>query len=255
LSHLDEGDPMPGKERYIYGIGRSSAPLPGDLAGLHGAPVERIAVNGLAAFVSAAASESVRPERRHLLSHQDVLVRIAAENDILPMAFGTIGDDAMAVDQLLTDNAEEFERELERIAGRIEMAVKLRWQGDDIFRFFVDLHPSLRRRRDACFDGRREPGQIELLELGRHFESLLNRERGDKLDMAVVMLRPSSVELKVEQVADKELMFSVTCLVARESEEEFGEATAGLAKKFGDSYEMQIYGPWPPYSFINLNIS
>ena len=94
---------MPGMGRYIYGIGRSSALLPGQLVGLYGAPVERIAVNGLAAFVSASVSESVRPERRHLLSHQDVLVRIAAENDILPMAFGTIGDDAGAVDRLLIE--------------------------------------------------------------------------------------------------------------------------------------------------------
>ena len=134
------------------------------------------------------------------------------------------------------------------------MAVKLRWQGDDIFRFFVDLHPDLRRRRDACFDGRREPRQIELLELGRHFENLLNREREEKLGIAVAMLRPSSVELKVEQVADKEAMLSITCLVERESEERFGQATTALARKFEDSYEMQIYGPWPPYSFINLNI-
>jgi hypothetical protein len=245
---------MSGTGRYIYGIGRSSAPAPVQLAGLHGAPVERIAVNGLAAFVSASVSESVRPERRHLLSHQDVLVRIAAENDILPMAFGTIGDDASAVGKLLTENAIEFERELDRIAGRIEMAVKLRWQGDDIFRFFIDLHPDLRRRRDACFDGRREPRQIELLELGRHFESLLNREREEKLDLAVAFLRPSSVELKVEPVADKELMFSVTCLVDRESEDKFGQAAANLAKKFEDCYEMQIYGPWPPYNFINLSL-
>ena len=72
--------------------------------------------------------------------------------------------------------------------------------------------------------------------------------------MAVVMLRPSSVELKVEQVADKEVMFSVTCLVDRESEDKFGEATAGLARKFEDNYEMQIYGPLPPYSFISLNV-
>jgi hypothetical protein len=240
--------------QYIYGIGRSSAPSPGEFAGLHGAPVERIAVNGLVAFVSAAASESVRPERRHLLSHQDVLVRIAAKNDILPMAFGTIGDDESAVDQLLTENAVEFERELERIAGRVEMAVKLRWGGDDIFRFFVDLHPALRQRRDACFDGRREPRQIELLELGRHFENLLNREREDKLETAVILLRPASVELKVEPVADKESMFSITCLVDRGSEANFGLATAVLAQKFEDSYELQISGPWPPYSFINLNL-
>lgn len=245
---------MSGKGRYIYGIGYSSARLPDRLAGLHGAPVERIAVDGLAAFVSAAASDSVRPERRNLQSHQDVLVRIAAENDILPMAFGTIGDDADAVDQLLSDNAVEFGRELERIGGRIEMAVKLRWQGDDIFRFFVDLHPDLRRRRDACFDGRREPARIELLELGRHFESILNRERETKLDIALAALRPSCVELKVEPAADKELMLSVTCLVDREAEEKFGQATAELAKKFEDAYEMQIFGPWPPYSFVNLSI-
>jgi hypothetical protein len=211
-------------------------------------------VGRLAAIVSDTALDVVRPERRHLAAHQAVLTRLVAGADLLPMAFGMISDNEVAVRALLAEHAAILSRQLARIAGRVEMTVRLRWQDDDTFRVFVERFPELRRRRDACFGGQREPGQMELLELGRTFEQLLLREREDKTSLALAMLGPVAAEVKNVEPSNERLMFDLNCLVGRDHESRFEVAVEELAGKLGDEFVLEVRGPWPPYNFVNVSL-
>lgn len=245
---------MVATRQYVYGVVNPGAPLPPQLTGLYGMPVAAATVDRLAALVSPIEVDSVRPERRHLMAHQGVLTRAASSTDVLPMAFGMISDDENSVRDLLAEHATVLRRELGRIAGRVEMTVRLRWQGEDVFRSFVARYPELRRRRDACFDGQREPSQMELLELGRQFEQLLTREREEKTNLALVMLGQVAVELKNVQPTNERLMFEINCLVNRGAEPKFEAAVEELAGKFSDEFVIEMNGPWPPYNFVNVNL-
>jgi hypothetical protein len=211
-------------------------------------------VGRLAAIVSDTELDVVRPERRHLSAHQGVLTRLIATADLLPMAFGMISDNEEAVRSLLADHIAVLSRQMARIAGRVEMTVRLRWQEEDTFRVFVERFPELRKRRDACFGGQREPGQKELLDLGRIFEKLLRREREDKTNLALAMLGHAAVEMKNVEPSNERLMFDLNCLVSRDHESRFESAVDELAGKLGDEFVLEVRGPWPPYNFVNVSL-
>jgi hypothetical protein len=239
---------------YVYAIGAADMRLPDGLVGLAGAPVRLCTVGRLAAVVSGTNLEGLRPERRYLSAHQAVLTRLIAGADLLPMAFGMISDNEEAVRLLLAEHVVVLSRQLARIAGRVEMTVRLRWQEEDTFRVFVERFPELRKRRDACFGGQREPGQMELLELGRAFEQLLQRERKNKTSLALTMLGQVAVEVKTVEPSSERLMFDLNCLVGRDHETRFEEAVEELAGKFGDEFVLEVRGPWPPYNFVNVSL-
>ena len=112
----------------------------------------------------------------------------------------------------------------------------------------------LRKRRDACFSGQREPGQMELLELGRVFESLLLREREDKTSLALATLGQAAVEVQSVGPSSERMIFDLNCLVSRDHESRFDGAVEELAGKLGEEFVLEVRGPWPPYNFVNVNI-
>jgi len=243
-----------GTRVYVYGIAPAGTALPQGLAGLGAVPIRTVEVGRLAAIVSGTERDVVRPERRNLSAHQEVLARLASTTDLLPMAFGMISDNEEAVRSLLADHAAVLLRELARVAGRVEMTVRLRLQDQDAFRFFVARFPELRRQRDACFSGRREPAQRELLELGRTFEQLLAREREEKASLAMATLRTAAVELKDVGPSNEQVMFDINCLINRDDEARFDSAVADLADKLGDEFVLEVRGPWPAYNFVNVSL-
>jgi hypothetical protein len=239
---------------YVYAVGAADMRLPVGLAGIGAAPVRLCGVGRLAAVVSDTDLDGLRPERRYLSAHQAVLTQLIAGADLLPMAFGMISDSEAAVCSLLAEHVVVLSRQLARIAGRVEMAVRLRWQEEDTFRVFVERFPELRKRRDACFGGQREPGQMELLELGRAFEQLLQRERQNKTSLALEMLGQVAAEVKNVELIGERLMFDLNCLVGRDHETRFEAAVEELAGKLGDEFVLEVRGPWPPYNFVNITI-
>ena len=186
--------------------------------------------------------EVVRAERRHLSAHQTVLTRVIAGADLLPMAFGMISDSEETLRSLLAEHIALLSRQLAYVGGRVEMAVRLRWQEEDTFQVFVERFPELRKRRDACFSGQREPGQMELLELGRTFESLLKRERDDKTQLALEHPRPGRGRGEGRRPVNERLLFDLNCLVAREHEAQFEAAVETLAGKLGDEFVLEFAG-------------
>jgi hypothetical protein len=239
---------------YVYGIGSADLVLPEGMTGLGGVPVRLCPIGRLAAVVSDTDMEVVRAERRHLSAHQTVLTRVIAGADLLPMAFGMISDNEETLRSLLAEHIALLSRQLAYVAGRVEMAVRLRWQEEDTFKVFVERFPELRKRRDACFGGQREPGQMELLELGRTFESLLKRERDDRTQLALDILGQVAVEVKVVDPNNERLLFDLNCLVAREHEAHFEAAVETLAGKLGDEFVLELRGPFPPFNFVSVNL-
>lgn len=239
---------------YVYGVCHAGITLPEGVVGLGDEPVRTLPVGRLAAIISPTSLTVVRPERRHLSAHQAVLNKIAAVSDLLPMSFGMISDNEAAVRALLSDHEAVLLRELTRVTGRVEMTVRLRLQSKDTFSFFVDRYPVLRRQRDLCFNGRREPAQTELLDLGRTFEQLLAREREDKTSLAMATLGAVSFELKNVGASNESVLFDINCLIDREHESRFDAAIEDLAKRFDEDFLLEVRGPWPAYNFVNVSL-
>src|SRR5271166_4232311 len=164
--------------KYVYAIIEGAPRGDYGMAGIDANPLEFISGRDITSVVSAIGPDRIRPERRHLAAHRDVLRRLTAqERSVLPVCFGTIASGPREVHAMLTHNRAMLARQLKRVAGKVEMGLRTVWEVANIFDYFVTIKPELRAARDRVFGKHGQPSQDEQIELGRVFERLLAEQR------------------------------------------------------------------------------
>ncbi|MFJ7771922.1 GvpL/GvpF family gas vesicle protein [Streptomyces sp. NPDC097107] len=234
---------------YVYGITAGSHPsLPGGLAGVGEPPreVRVIEAGGLAAVVSDA-PEGLRPKRRELLAHQNVLSEAGAGGCVLPMRFGSVAPDDSAVTGVLAERAEHYKERLGALDGRVEYNVKANHVEEAVLHHVMAENPEIR----ALAESNRQSGggsYESKIQLG---EMVAAAVQGKEAEDAVVL------ERAVEPVADAVSvgpestgwLANVSFLVKQDSAEEF-LAAVERARADMPHLEVRVNGPLPPYSFV-----
>jgi hypothetical protein len=240
---------------YIYAVVGARGGVDFDLAGIDGRPVEAVARDGIAAVVSGLAGGRIRPERRHLAAHRAVLGRLLElEDGVLPMRFGTIASGAAEITRLLARNRELFARQLRRVAGKVEMGLRVVWDVPNIFEYFVRIHPELRELRDSLFRAGARPSQEERIELGRSFERLLDEERLAHTRLLEEVLAPRCAEISRSAVREEKEIMSLACLVEKRRREDFENGVLEAARRFDNNFAFDYNGPWAPHAFAEINL-
>lgn len=241
---------------YLYGVIRADEgdPVPG-LNGIDDGAVHLVTEGALAAVTSDVPYGRMRPQRRHLAAHQSVLKNLMQASAVLPMSFGIIADDAEKVREVLLLNQEALLDQLQRVAGNIEMSLRVRWDVPNIFEYFVNTHAQLSALRDALFRDGREPTQTDKIQLGRLFEGILNTNRAGHTATVGRVLLPHCVEIKESELREEREIMNLACLVRRDACEEFETAVVDAAKLFDDTFCFDFSGPWPPYNFVDIELS
>ena len=170
---------------YLYAIIAGGEDRAYETAGIDQKKLYSISTGHIAAVVSDVAGENVRPERARLAAHHQVLKNLMAESTPLPMSFGIVADSPTAVRRMLSRNQEVLLDQLRHVAGKVEMGLRVTWDVDNIFEYFVNTHPELRIARDRLLGSNCQPTQEQKIEVGRMFDGLLNDDREAHVDRAV----------------------------------------------------------------------
>lgn len=240
--------------KYLYAIvgrvqGQSYGPL-----GIGRAEVYSIDDRQVSAIVSDLATTRVRPERRHLAAHQNVLKRLMEETTPLPMSFGMVAEGAKSVRKILSLNQEAFLEQLQRVSGKVEMGLRVMWDVPNIFEYFVLTHSELRKMRDQLLGKNREPTQEDKIELGRTFERLLSEDREEYSEKIEQILLPHCFELKLNQPRNEKDAVNLACLVNRNAQTQFESAIFAAARLFDNNYTFDYSGPWAPHNFVDIDL-
>ncbi len=244
--------PSPGK--YLYAIADCSEERAYDVSGIDGAAVHTVAHGPVAAVVSDCSRRKIRPERAHLAAHQEVLRRLMLDRTVLPVAFGIIADDLKAVRKMLALNQHAFLEQIERVAGRVEMGLRIVWDVPNIFEYFIDHHSDLRAARDRLLGGHREPRQEEKLELGQFFEQLLTEDRDTHFAAIEDVLAPCCDAIKRSPPRQVQEVVNLSLLVERNRQKELDEAVLAAARLFDNNFAFDVNGPWAPHNFVEMNL-
>ena len=244
---------MPSVGKYLYALVEDSTP-PSGLTGVDGATVTTIAAGSVAAVVSDCAAGRLRPERRKLAAHFDVLKALMKDRTILPMAFGLVADDDKQVRAILTQNRSTFAAQLRRFQGKVEMDLKLTWDVPNIFEFFVATQPELRAMRDKVFAHGR-PTQDRMMDLGRFFESTLDEVRMIHRIALLRAITPNVAEVKeLKPKAESEIV-NLAILVESGSRTQFEAGVNVAAGAFGEDIVFELTGPFPPHNFVEMRLA
>lgn len=248
----DENSSPQGK--YLYSVVPAEAvdKLNLEVEGIGGAEVHPLVSGALAAIVSDVDAGELRPERRNLSAHSSVMRTLMDQTSLLPVAFGIVAGSEREVRELLADHEAEMLEQLEGVKGMVEMGVRGVLQVEDVFRYFVEKLPDLRKMRDEIYSGG-EPSREEKIELGQAFAELLQEFQGECADAAVEHLQTVG-RVRVNDPRSEEEALNLAVLVPREAVESFTQAVNELAPALDEKIELAVTGPWPPYNFVDLRI-
>ncbi|MCU0711910.1 MAG: GvpL/GvpF family gas vesicle protein [Pirellula sp.] len=241
---------------YVYSFLRSKdreAILSENLMGIEEAKITVIESGDLAVVVSPIVPKKIRPQRKFLAAHQEIVTTLAKSWSMLPVSFGLIADDLEQVHYILDKNRDILNEQLNRVGGNVEMTVALKWTAANIPQYFVDRYPELQAARALILEGRAT--REDQIEMGRVYESVLNAERATHTKVFMDKLSSISKELEVQPNRDDADVMRLACLIAREREEEFTAAVYQVAELFTDDFAITFNGPWPPYTFVKLALS
>jgi hypothetical protein len=240
--------------RYLYAV--ISGPderTYGDF-GIEGATVYVISDGSVAAIVSDVPNKKIRPERRHLAAHQEVLRRLMEEITPLPMTFGIIADGPKAIQRILSRNRQVLVDQLHRVSGKVEMGLRVTWDVPNIFEYFVHTHQDLRTARDHFFAPQREPTQEDKIEIGRMFDRILNEDRESHAERVEEVLSTCCFEIKRNKCRNEREVMNLASLVAREDQGKLEAAIFKAAGLFDNNFAFDYNGPWAPHNFVEIDL-
>ncbi len=232
---------------YAYCVRGADDPAPDPtLRGLEGAEVFPLRGAGAALWLSGvAARPDPTPER---IREHDRVVRAALRSATpLPLRFGACFADEASALALLHGRAAEFRAGLERVRGRVEMAVAVGWDAAAGRERLLAERPELRPPAGRPTGGR------EYLEMRRRELALEEAWRA----RAEAVLDAVSRRVAGGEPADEErtvlprsgLAGTLAHLVRREQMFPYRAAVERAAGELPE-VELSVSGPWAPYSFV-----
>lgn len=249
--------------RYVFCAVQADEDDAFDAEGIEGGTVSLVVEDGVAAVVQAVDSvfdsDDLTEVRGWLLDHQRVVDEAGQRfGTPIPFRFDTIvrGDDA-TVREWLVDRHAELDAALDRLAGRWEYRVSLRWDEAAMAEELLEEDEELRELADRAESASEGTGFLlqkqysqrlsEQLELRR---SVVEEQLYESIEPHVEELQRtggSSGVLADEEDAEFESVAELSLLADGDRETDIGDALEPFAAR--EAYEVEYTGPWPPYSF------
>ncbi len=236
---------------YLYAIVAGTHPLEAALTGLAGAAVTLLPYRDLAAVVSAVAAEGpstgsggVRPEPAQLLCHERVVETLMVQRSTLPVRFGTVLD-AEGMLATLAERYATFAADLVRLAGQVEIGVRVLWDPDAIRRSLPEpLAPAIN-------PGDERPGTRYLLARSREVAAERQfREAAQALETwCLARLKPLASDSTTRLLTTAAMPVSAAFLTPRSDMAALLAAAAQMQNERPD-LDLVCTGPWPPYHFV-----
>src|SRR5262249_2097337 len=155
-----------------------------EVDGVDGAEVHPLVKGKLAAIVSDREKEEIRPERKRLSAHSEVLQKLMDQTPLLPVAFGIVAGSERELKDLLDGHEEAFLDQLDDVAGNVEMGVRGQLNVDNAFDYYIEAYPELGEKRDELYeDG--EPSREDKIELGKLFSEVVEDFQDECAEKAV----------------------------------------------------------------------
>jgi hypothetical protein len=238
---------------YLYSIVEPETACPPFPTGINGTRVFSQKYGDIAVLLGDIRTSKIRPERRHLKLHEEVVREFMKRGTVLPVSYGTIAQ-RMEIAHLMEHNHKALRANLTEFSGKVETHLKLVWDVDNIYKYFLEQHPELQEEATTVFS-RGMPSQWEKIELGKLFEELLKEEREKYVQKVEKALSSYCNEIKELNVADERNILRLACLIDRGEEQGFDEGIRRIAKDFNDIHSFEITGPWSLYNFCNIHLA
>ena len=227
-----------------------------DVIGNGGGVVHTVPHNGLATVVSDSPTTQYESTRRNMVAHEKVLETVMREFTLLPVRFGTVADSASpehAIQKLLGNRFEEFEKLLTDMEDKVELGLKAFWHDEKtIFEEIVAGNTDIRRLRDSLSGRPPEVTHFDRVRLGEMVKEALNRKRAKEAAKILLPLRRIAHSVRENEALGDRMVVNAAFLVNKSKEPEFDQVVGKLDEQFVERVAIKYIGSAPPYNFVNI---
>jgi Gas vesicle synthesis protein GvpL/GvpF len=224
---------------YAYCLGADFDAFDNSVSGVSAAVVRVLKIGDISVLVSDC--ETVAATQENMLAHAAVVRSVLNRMTPMPFRFGTLATEQQ-LRSFITSNKVAIANKLAHLRGCVEMDLKTTWQSSNSAapRPDPDAGPGtafLREKRRELLGDEQTAAQ------GTALSVLLRTELGGLISDEVIALQP----------AEKGAPARVFHLVESSKIKEYRAKVQELREKRPE-LQLEISGPWPPYSFANIEL-
>ena len=226
---------------YVYCLVEGIDALSGAVRGISGAPVRLEKIEDLGVLVSDFNDDAVPVTHENAMDHASVVRSVLDRTTPLPFRFGTLVTEQQ-LRSYVTARKPALETNLSLVRGCVEMSVKIIWE---VSTDKEEGTPQAEHGVGAAFLAakRREILGSELRTAqAKEISSWLHKNVSDFTRGEKVSMQPS-----------ERLFLTASHLVARPDLKQYREKTAQVREE-RPGLHFLLSGPWPPYSFANIEL-
>jgi len=243
------------ERKYIYGIIEEAQPRRFSFLGVGDAEVYTINHRELAAVVSDTALEEIDPTRKDVRAHTVVQDELLKNCILLPMGFGMIAGNKDDVLKLLEKNYQGLTRELVRLAGKVEVELKVYWDQEAMIKELQGGSEGLTRLK-AKINGASSPIEAQrlLIEAGKLVERIVLDWKAKYADRVYTVLKGLSIDAKLNSPLGVKNVLNASFLIERPRESDFQKEVFKLDSQYQGKVNFKYVGPLAPYNFVNVKM-
>jgi len=173
---------------------------------------------------------------------------------LLPLRFGHVVPSEREARRMLSRRQRQLVHELGQLAGKVEMALKVVWDQENVFEYLLKQDGELSAMRDQMFAAGREPSRDEQMEIGRVFAARVEEARRGHVERVTTSLEGFVADLQEDPVKDVKEVMNLALLVARAKLPALDERVDMIAAVLPDALLVKYTGPFAPFHFVDVDL-
>jgi hypothetical protein len=249
--------------KYVYCLATYSLCIERSLPpGLNGTAVRQLSFKGIGVLISDLDSDRLGVNISNVLAHQEVVkAALCISRSVIPCRFGTLFPEDDSVLRLLKEHYELVIDQLAKLEGKMEVSIQAIFNRE-IASAGVEERRKYNKAGAIYLLGRKEQFDVikALKEEAERFSQKLHQAVSPFWSDVKVQKQlvgdnpPNPFAQAFSKLVEKKLLLNVCYLVDQRDIPSFKLAYEGF-KGENSSRKLLYTGPWPPYSFANVDFS
>ncbi len=235
---------------YLYAISdQPELPVPAE-PGLEGTSVFTLTYRDIAAVVCPLTTADVSLTEANLWRHEAIVEALMADRAVLPVRFGTLLADEVAVQNVLAEHYADFVTSLERVRGRVELSLRVLWEIAD-----SEWQMANSSQRSSAISHQPSASSGRAYLMARLEEERQRQARRQQAEALAEELHAPLAQLAAESTQQvlitPRLLLTAAYLVERDQVAAFRREVEALSDAH-PTLRLLCTGPWPAYNFVTV---
>jgi hypothetical protein len=216
-------------------------------------PVYTIPYKEISAVVSNTEVIEFDPTRKNVLNHQRIITKVMEQYTVIPVAFGTVGNNKKDIETIIVENYDELLEQIGYLTNKSEVGLKVIWTEDY---FNQDIESEEISVLKSKVSGKEEEEVLyDKIQLGKLVQKAIENKKEEYIDEIYIPLSKLAVDSKLKDGIPIKTVFNAYFLVNNSDSDLFDKKVEKLYEAYDKKLVFSYTGPWPPYNFIDLRIN